>query len=354
MTYSMLSEFQESKKSYFEQIDFIKALAITSVIVLHTISPERLLDIFTPFHMWQAVPAFMMLAGMTSTLSIRSLAARPDRAPAANRWKKKLLGYVRRLIVPFTAIWLVQAVLLLVLQKDDLNTILTAYFLGGLGPGSYFTPLFIQHLLIFPLILALKNRLTPYPHYGVIFGFFAACLFLEWLCLSLNISDSLYRLLYVRYIFAAILGSYLVTHPFSRPVVLGGALASAVYIAHNGYFSGKNYLIDHVWGIQHAPDYFYTLLIVISLWNLYPWLANSRTQNILDIGKASYHIFLVQMVYFYGFSVPLRDLLHNYGVYLICNLIICLLGGYGFYKLNLTLEQKLSHRAGATLPRSLK
>ena len=51
-------------------VNFTKALAIISVILLHSLALENLLEIGAPLHIWQAVPLFFLVGGMNRAKSV--------------------------------------------------------------------------------------------------------------------------------------------------------------------------------------------------------------------------------------------------------------------------------------------
>ena len=50
------------KVKYYEDIDFIKGTAIVFVILLHILSNNALNSIYACFHIWQAVPLFILVS----------------------------------------------------------------------------------------------------------------------------------------------------------------------------------------------------------------------------------------------------------------------------------------------------
>ena len=137
-----------------QRIDFIKGLAIISVIILHSFNESTLLAIGSPFTLGQAVPVFMMIAAYNSTLSC----LRKGVITLKAYYEKELISKaLRRILVPFCFVLILQVLInYLFISRNHVMSVreLTLLFLkGGWGPGSYFVPVFLQHILIFPLIL---------------------------------------------------------------------------------------------------------------------------------------------------------------------------------------------------------
>lgn len=320
--------FQIEKGTRLQQIDFIKALTIIAVIMLHTIPGDKLFAVLSPFHIWHAVPIFMVIAGITSTLSTtkhNSIFRLSDEYSIG-----KLKKYSKRILIPFTFIWLAEIFIMAAFKGITLRQILKYYFVGGIGPGSYFTPIFIQHLLCFPIIMWLFDTFSDHRNI-ILFLTFAFSIFAEWLCIQVNVPDPLYRLLYVRYIFAVAIGVFMAKYGLQL-LVSFLSLFSAVYITMVSYLKINVDFIYPSWGFQHAPAYFYTALIIIILWNIYPYFKRMGL-SLNYIGRSSFHIFLFQMLYFWILSRRLLGIVQNPFIWLILNIFICISMGCLFFKI---------------------
>jgi len=251
---------QLNKGLRIPQIDFIKAIAIIAILVIHSVPSDILFAAHAPFHLWQAIPVFMVIAGITSTLS--STKQNRTLRLSTEYSLEKILKHSKRLLIPFTVFWLVEISILAATEGITVKQTLATYLYGGIGQGSYFTPLFIQHLLFFPLIMWLVDRFSSHK-YVTLFVIFVLAISGEWLCIQLNISASFYRLLYVRYIFAAALGAFIVKYGFQRSFLVL-SLFSAAYITITWHFRiDLGSVIFPAWGSQHAPAFFYAVLLII-------------------------------------------------------------------------------------------
>ena len=54
-------------------LDYLKAYAIIAVLFLHLLPYNYLIKTFAQFHIWQAVPIFVLLMGYTFTLSFNKV-----------------------------------------------------------------------------------------------------------------------------------------------------------------------------------------------------------------------------------------------------------------------------------------
>jgi len=87
------------------------------------------------------------------------------------------------------------------------------------------------------------------------------------------------------------------------------------------------------WSSQNIISYAYTALLVMLLVKAWEYLSRLKLMPILKLGKASYHIFLVQIVYFA--FLPYTP--NNVAVRLVMNIVVCCLVGLAFQE----VEQRL-------------
>lgn len=90
-------------------IDAIKGLGILSVILLHTFHTELLLKIGAPFHIWQAVPVFIILQGLNLANSYKR---RGYETLKDFNDKQYHLRRIQRLIFPYLIFFTVQTLFL--------------------------------------------------------------------------------------------------------------------------------------------------------------------------------------------------------------------------------------------------
>lgn len=318
-------------------IDIIKGMAIIAVILIHSLTDELLLDILSPFYIWQAVPLFMLLAGYNTAESFQRRGY-----VSLNQFYNISFLYskVERLLYPFLFIWIIQVIVhFLMLDGLSFKTLVTSLFTGGWGPGSYFVLVIIQATLILPLIYMLvKKNLTV----GTIILFFLSIL-LDVFFIIIDVSGSVYRVMVIRYVFALVLGVWLslkhkkVNYKWLIPL----AILSAVYIA-GVYYLDWEFIMEKYWSSQHAPSYFWTLLLLIIGLKAYQFKANNPLSRlVVKMGKASYHIFLVQMFYFWLMADSISHL--PLIIYLVISLTICIVFGQLFYKAENTLRKAMGN-----------
>jgi hypothetical protein len=278
----------------------------------------------------------MMIAGLNASISIfRRGSFKISREYSFARFKV----YFTRLLVPFSLIWIIEVLILIASGEATSKKIFFSYLYGGMGPGSYFTPLFLQHLIFFPIVLWIKERLNLFlgDYYTIAF-FFGLSVFAEYLCIFFNCPNWIYRMLYVRYLFFAVVGSYLFVNSFSKKFVYVFIVLGFIYIYISSYLKFNFPCIYPSWGFQHAPAAFYTTFLIFSLCKIYSFI-DILKKILIVCGKASYHIFLIQMFWFWIFSNRILDLLRSYFcdinivaiLYIGISILVCISCGYLFY-----------------------
>lgn len=319
-------------------IDILKALAIISVILLHSLTLKTELRILAPYHIKQAVPVFMILTGYNTARSYQKRRFKTLRQFYEFDYLRKRL---ERLIYPFGFIWLLQMLILfLFTDKLDLSLFIHSFFRGGRGPGSYFVPIIVQTTLLLPFIYLFlkKNKRQP------VLIMFLVSLGLELFSRLTNMEAATYRLLIFRYVFALTLGVWLAIN-YKRIHYKWLAFLSIVsflYITAVNYFDWI-FIMEKYWEGSHAPAYFWTLLIVVIGLKLPPVRIEKKVNRIfVKIGQASYHIFLAQMVYFWR----LKDLLPSVppAVKLSLNMVLCLVLGLLFFELEKIFWKRVTRK----------
>lgn len=306
------------------QIDLLKAIAIISVIILHSFASKHLHLIGAAYHIGQAVPIFMILAGFNSAHSNQSSVG----------FYKCLKERITKIIQPFLLIFGIEILIQVILGTQDIYNpwdLIKALMSGGYGPGSYFVPIFLQAIVILPIL----NKIAKYNSNMMLLCSLVINIVYELTISQIYpMSDAVYRLLIPRYLFALGLGVWLANNTISHKTIYTGAGISLIYITL-GEYCNIWFPVHQSWGTQTVYSYMYPMLLV--------WLGIKRLPDNIDnrlllilsnVGKASYHIFLVQMVYFLLLSYL------KYKIMLIGAIPICIMVGFLFLKLESKVHNK--------------
>ncbi|QNF34678.1 acyltransferase [Adhaeribacter swui] len=322
----------------FQQIDVIKGFAIISVIILHSVDQKALLKTYSVLHIWQAVPLFMVLMGLNTGMSVFNKKPQFAELFTTTYFKKKF----DRIVVPFLLIFGLSIILGFIwywltghykieFRKSNLMGVLPVS-----GPGNYFITLTFQSILLLPFI---KYGFKWHPFFTII-----ALVVLEvaFLLLSADLplfsrNKYLYSAAFPRYFSAIAFGLVLSKLVFRQAratkitLITSAALISGVYLLEMMYGDLNLPQIKEEWKTQNVLTFSYAAFVVLLLFKALPSQSDNPVLKFLAIlGKASYHIFLVQIIYF--------GLIEN-RFNLVLNLGVCLAVGYLFCRYEKTIRQ---------------
>lgn len=318
---------EEGKKQRIEFLDYLKAVCVIMVIITHYDWTDKTSPAFTML-INMAVPVFMIVSGYNFAMSNRKKAeGKLGKMYGWNMMKPKLI----RFLVPFFAICLIE-IALLALEDKNIHP-LRIFLLGGYGPGSYYVPVMLQLLVIFPIIYILvqKNAKVGIAVAG------AANLLFEIAVKVFEMDKYYYRLSIGRYLLLIAFGCYLYLHPEQRVkryqmwtmFVIGFAYIVAVF----GF--DREFGLFGYWKTTAMPVAFYIFPIVILLFRKFyhSTIPGVFGKLLTWIGQASYHIFLVQMVY-YHFELGGPIMQAEWYIAVPFNILVSVPVGLAFYELD--------------------
>ena len=340
---------QEGKKQRIEFLDYLKAVCVIMVIITHYGWEDKTSPFFTML-INMAVPVFMIVSGYNFAMSNRKKAdGNLEKMYGWNMMKPKLI----RFLLPFFAICLLE--ILLLAAQDKNIPLFRIFVLGAYGPGSYYVPIMLQLLVIFPLIYVM---IAYNAKLGLAVAALANLAF-EVCVIVFDMDKYYYRLSIGRYLLLIAFGCYLYLHPEQRvkPYQMWMMfLAGLAYlIAVFGF--DKDFELFGYWKTTAMPVAFYIFPIVILLFRKFyhctiPGFAG---RLLTQIGKASYHIFLIQMVY-YHFELGGAIMQTAWYIAVPFNILVTVPLGLGFYELDNqgTHNEKVLLREVGRLETSLK
>jgi len=212
-----------------------------------------------------------------------------------------------RIFIPYVVIFIIEIILYKITNREiSLKEVVVGFFTGGWGPGSYYFPVLLQLLLLFPFILLLAKT-----KYG-------------WLCLVLiqilleittqrfGMSDWVYRLLFFRYLGFVTFGILLYLNNTGKYKGLVSKIIQQKYLLSLSFICGVGiiYLLNYSsyqpvlfkrWTTTSLPVVLYCFpLVFISMKSeiLLKKIPKMLDRVILIIAKSTFHIFLVQMTHY--------------------------------------------------------
>lgn len=342
-------------RDHLVEVDLLKGCAIIAVILIHVLSAPLLWVIGAPYHIWQAVPVFLLLAAFNGALSYKWLNATTlnqsyNSAVLVRRFKRLLLPFIGICIVQMVLIlWLLPSSLLpdlhyYQLLQSGIYGIITFLIGGAAGPGNYFIPLILFQILILPLFYWLAVRYSPDKMlvFSLIFD-----VVLQYVVFIAGIPSTIAGVYYLNYLFLPALGIWFALKVHKQPaIIVIAGLLSAAYITAVFYFQFQIWFISPSSGFFTEFSFFWTLVLVLCGFRYFPTASPLKSLAVIaELGKASWHIFLAQMTIFY-FSWkwiqitilnPIQMLIPRSVDFLvipvgaILMITICCLAGYAWY-----------------------
>lgn len=318
-------------------LDNVKGVCILFVVITHfSWNLEEIWAMFFPFWIDMAVPIFMIISGYVYALSFsrKKVNCLVD-AYNANYIICKIIKYT----VPYTIIFGIEIYLEEIRLKQNINIhgIVTLFFQGGMGPGSYYYPMLLQLVFIFPIVYFIIKKYK----FGILLCFFANFIY-EVLKTCFSMSEEHYRLLIFRFIFLIGWGVHLAIGK-DRIKKLWYIVAEVVGIIYIYMTCYTGYMPTY---ISYWPrTSFMAVLYVIPLFTFFfRRYKNTCFKGLAAVGKASYNIFLVQMLYYRFFDEIVASPVQNRWIHLLINVILCIFCGFIFNKIEIPFSNYIANK----------
>lgn len=312
------------RRNYYPQCDVLKGICILIVIVTHcNWTAQERLAFFFPYWINMAVPVFMVVTGFLYANSVNAAKSFRDLYSF-----EILSGKVLRLAVPFTIAWLIEQAAFAVQYRSlffsSFPEMAANYLSGASGPGSYYFPIMVQFVFLAPLLL---QMIRANGRAGLVYGFVMNLAF-EVLKKAYGMNLGCYRLLIFRYMFLLCYGMYLYLYPSAKKNKKLEMFLSAAGIMFI-YFAGWQNFDFFIFNYWKRTSLFAACYII-------PFagyaVVRERRQFLLErLGKASYEIFLTQMVYFCTAVSVVDACLPWKPAQVAANVLICSGCGYLFH-----------------------
>ena len=316
-------------------IDVIKGIAIILVIITHFEWTEDQRKYFVfPFIINMAIPTFMIITGYVYSISLKKNMEKPgcinSTVEDAYDWLL-IVKRVARYTIPLIPVIVWELVDPKMNAPTTFMDILRWAIVGTVGSGSYYYPVMMQLIFLFPVIYFIIERKNERG--------FLICLIInavyELLAWAYKMNIECYRFLVFRYIFLIAAGVY-AFHGYKLKLFIGLAMTviGAAFISAVTYLGYEPRIVNGPWA---TTNFISSMLIIpIMIWIL-PNL-RIRFLPLEIIGRASYHIFLVQMMYYRGYYEKLQNRFLTWQGHLIAGIVICLTLGVAFYYIEKPLQ----------------
>lgn len=312
-------------------IDLIKGILIIFVIMLHfTYEEGEVLKYLFPYTIHMAVPCFMMISGYVTALSYKKKGiTNLEDAYEPGLLVDKVLRFMVPFTIAFVAEWIlfrVFGLFLVNVKTYGLLAVCLDFLRGGYGQGSYYFPVMLQFVFIFPLIHFIIRK---YHFKGLVAIFLMNAVF-EVLKSAYGINDGVYRLLVFRYMFIIAAGCFFALEEvkWNRKTIGMGACAIVIGACFVYLFSYSTYSpkIITFW----RSTSFLGCLYVFPIMGIILQKGKGKCKPLEFIGKASFNIFLVQMIY-YNFANRFYAVIEGRLLQIGFNILFCVTIGCIFY-----------------------
>ncbi|MBQ9539294.1 MAG: acyltransferase family protein [Treponema sp.] len=326
-------------------IDVLKGFCIVAVVFTHVEwSGEQTRKLLFPFWIDMAVPFFMLVSGYVYAKSfVKNKVEDLDSAYS----RKYLLKNSIRYTLPFFAAYMLELAWRFLTRKssglkevkDFFITAVFGFLSGGYGPGSYYYPEMMQIMFLFPIIYILVKK---FSFKGVIIVT-AATLFFELLKIPFGVQEGTYRLLLFRYFMLLAFGAYFAFKKMNWKM-WGLSVLGLAFILLFRYTDYKPKIFFWWTGTSMLP--------VLFIVPVFGFLVEKKLSlpPMEEIGRASYNIFLTQLVYFSSISGIIAGRLgHDVWLEALVSVAICVPVGILFYELEHRITRKVTNLAIASL-----
>lgn len=212
----------------------------------------------------------------------------------------------------------------------SLSQVVKTILTGGQGSGSYYTVVMIQIIILYPVIYWLIQKRG-----GVLITIFTNLLF-EIVDAVTDMNPNIYRLVSFRYLTFLVIGAWyarnkLVISESKKNVLRWSCLFLGILLVYVMNYCGIELWLFKQWTVTAMP----VVILSFSYYLFAEQYLKKKNRWVELISKGSFHIYLVQMVYY----TSLGGVIHKYIrlpneiCYFIINVFICILVGILFYNI---------------------
>lgn len=237
-----------------------------------------------------------------------------------------------------------------VLDKHySLLEIVVRFFLGGFRPGGYYVVILVQLVLLFPVIYAVVRR---YKWKGVLL---CVCFTLMYdvLATRFGMNDTLYKFLIFRLTAHIAFGVFMRVAEFQKQ--------KSFYLVL--FAIGLVYVIGCVFTDTYVPTIFFRwrdvsvmtaffltpiMMVFINRFGHITYTESKLSGHTLAFANATYHIFLVQLLYYTTVGFALNEFINNAVITLGLNVMLTVPAGILYFKWMNPLENKIMSKIKKT------
>ena len=329
----------KSNRNHF--IDLLKGICIIFVIVTHfNWTDDEKLQYYFPYWLNMAVPIFMIISGYVYAFSYRKnkIECFSD-AYLPRNVVPKLIRYTIPYAIAFVIeiVYMIQKGKLLIDEELPL-TLVKSFIVGGFGPGTYYYPMMIQFVFVYPIVYFIVKK---YELKGVLLVGLINALY-ELVQCAYNMNYGCYRLLIFRYLLLIAVGCYISYEKikWNVPLLISSFVIGLLFILNYSYREYEPRVLTH-WTKTSFVACLYIIPIAIIMIRKF---SKIRFLPLEFLGKASYNIFLTQMVWYrFGFRRMKAEMTDRLWL-LVADVVLCIVVGIIFYYVEAPVTRFVSRK----------
>lgn len=289
---------------------------------------------------WFAVCIFLIVSGFLLSGSVDKLSK-----PFAQWYSwDNLRSRILRFYIPLVPVYLVGILYkVFVLGKEyGILEFVVRFFLGGFKPGSYYIVILAQLVLVFPLIHCVVKKFR----FGGVMICVAFTFLYDVLAQTIGMNPVAYKFLIFRLTTHIAFGVYARYADFRQEKVRNIILfiLGLVYAVCCMYTDMYNPPIFFQWQEASFPTAFYLYPVImwfITEFSDVCYSDSSLSRCTMTFANSTYHIFLIQLLYFTTFGFDFNAFIDNAAVSMPLNVIITVPLGILYYRIISPVENKI-------------
>jgi peptidoglycan/LPS O-acetylase OafA/YrhL len=293
----------DGRRRHIAQIDLLKGLAILGVMAQHAFAPAFLYRAWDVFYLVQAVPIFFVLMGLNASRSLSKV--EPVTLPRLYT-RSYFRQRVDRLLLPFLVLWPIAAVVALLFGEFHVGPLaLIGVYPSTGGPGTYFVTILFEFALVFPFLfwcLVRAPLLTSVALVAIDIGFNVFAPHVGFFTTTSG-GHYIYDAAIPKYAVAILAGFWLTRVEVNRTLIFRLTPLAIASVAYLVFLHQDPQAFDWLINSFSRPTNFlsagYAIWLTCVGLVFLPGEAHSMATRVLAaLGRASYHIFLIQIIWF--------------------------------------------------------
>lgn len=252
---------------------------------------------------------------------------------------KEIICKWARFIIPYIPVFIIVVTYQILKENDSFGFfgLISFFFIGGKGAGSYYFPIMLQVVVLYPLVHCIIKR---FRLKGLITCFVINILY-EFLKTWFGMPNEVYRFLVFRYFFILSYGCFLFF------IIKDDLKIRRLWFYVAGIMGIIYIFIFNYTSIEPIITTYWTTTSVFSVCFIVPIMfylmkPNGINNRILELfGKASYNIMFAQMLYYLILARTINKYINMLILELFIGIVFSCFVGIIFYKIENPITRKI-------------